>query len=91
MTRVNEVPSGWFYISFCDPDRPKGTQFLGAVIVRADDMASATREAWRLGINPGGEALGFSIPLVYLRNSEGYRERLLSKEELQKMDAANAC
>lgn len=45
----------FFYLSFCDTERPKGTQFLGATIVEAPDSTSAVKRSWELGINPGGE------------------------------------
>lgn len=43
-----------FYLSF-------GTEagWLGAVFVEAQDFKAAVRRAWDLGINPGGEVLGF--------------------------------
>lgn len=45
----------WFYLSFSDPDRPKGQQFLGATIIEADNCVFATSKAWKLGLNPGGQ------------------------------------
>lgn len=44
-----------WWLSFADPDRPTGQQFLGACIVRAVDEISAVKVAHALGINPGGE------------------------------------
>lgn len=44
-----------FYLSFCDVNKPKGQQFLGATIVAADDAMEAVAKSHRLGINPGGE------------------------------------
>lgn len=50
-----------WWISFCDPHKPTGEQFLGLCIVRAVDEVSAIKVAWALGINPGGEAAFMDI------------------------------
>lgn len=44
----------WWWLSFAS----KGG-FLGAVIVSGEDQPEAARRASKLGINPGGEVLGF--------------------------------
>ena len=31
----------WWWLSFCDPDKPRGSQFLGVVIVRGESMGAA--------------------------------------------------
>jgi hypothetical protein len=72
----------WFYISFADSSRPKGTQFMGAVIVRGADIEEAAREAWRLGINPGGEALGVPLPEGQ-EPPQKFRERLLQPSDIR--------
>lgn len=43
----------YFYLSFCDPDRPVGEQFLGATVVEAADDRAALVESFRRGLNPG--------------------------------------
>ena len=46
-----------FWLSFSDPDAPRGKRFLGVAIVDMDTDASAVeiiRHTWKLGINPGG-------------------------------------
>lgn len=53
-----------WWLSFADPDLPRGRQFLGVVVVRADDMKDAMQKAWRLGINPGGEVKGYEDELI---------------------------
>jgi hypothetical protein len=50
-----------WWMSFCDARRPQGEQFLGVCIVRAHNEAEATRVAWQLGINPGGEIMFMAI------------------------------
>lgn len=50
-----------WWISFCDPRRPCGDQFLGLCIVQAVDEVSALKVAWALGINPGHEAAFMDI------------------------------
>lgn len=46
-----------FWLSFADPERPTGTQFLGACMVEADSPIAAVKTAHALGINPGGEVM----------------------------------
>jgi hypothetical protein len=73
-----------FWLSFCDANKPKGRQFLGACIVEVTDadaadakadidvrfpqhmegaewLAAASRKAWLLGCNPGGEVLSADV------------------------------
>ena|SRR5258706_9685162 len=71
-----------FYISFA------GTEgFRGAVIVAAETLKGAVESAWRLKINPGGEAAGLcvDVSLEKLVPSE-YKNRLLSKTDLDTLD-----
>lgn len=75
-------PAQWWWLSFCDTTRPKGEQFLGVAIVQAGGIVSAVGEAHRLGCNPGGEVQGWPMPLV---PAEEWRERLLSREEVEAM------
>lgn len=73
----------WHYLSFADGSLPEGTQFLGAVIVEAEDFGAAVAKAHALKINPGGEVMGFTgVPTPL----EGYANRLLSKTDLIEMD-----
>lgn len=59
---------GLFWLSFADPKRPAGEQFLGVALVEADDMTEALRVAWRTRCNPGGEVNGYELPLDDLAN-----------------------
>ncbi len=52
----------WFWLSFCDPDKPQGSQFLGACIVRAEGPANALAESHRAKCNPGGEVQIMQLP-----------------------------
>jgi len=77
-------PLCYWWLSFCDPDKPKGTQFLGVAIVVAQNFGAAVLTAGLAGCNPGGEVEG------YLFNSdacpvdvEPYLNRLMSKTELE--------
>jgi hypothetical protein len=51
-----------WWLSFADPDLPQGSQFLGVVIVRANDFKRAVSWTNRHGVNPGGEIRGFQLP-----------------------------
>jgi hypothetical protein len=75
------------WLSFCDASLPKGSQFLGACIVPGDDVVEAVQAAWRLGCNPGGEALGHVIPSdVEPRIADKWKRRLLTRAECEAMD-----
>jgi hypothetical protein len=73
----------WYYLSFSDPKRPRGTQFLGACFVRGTTARMAVQAAWNLKCNPGGEVTEVGpISHLYIMNKvpPDYREVLLSKE-----------
>ena len=71
----------YFYMSFCDVNRPTGQKFLGATVVQAEDEKSAFERATELGINPGGEVAFY--PLKSLP-SEGqhYLNTLIPREQV---------
>ena len=78
-----------WWLSFCDPDRPAGTQFIGVALVApaVDDFVVAVMEATRAGCNPGGEVQGRPhAPMKYWpKESLG---KLLTKEEAFAAEAA---
>ncbi len=78
----------WWWLSFCDSDRPTGEQFLGACVVDGGTMPDAVRNAHHLGCNPGGEVMGIAIELGTIdRVGEKWRRRLLNRDECEAMDA----
>ena len=69
----------WWWLSFTDPEREPGTQFLGVAVVRAAGPAGAIGMAHLLGCNPGGEvSVVGPIPDDHVPPPE-YRERLLDR------------
>ena len=78
-------PLAWWWLSFCDANLPKGTQFLGACIVRAHGMTDAILQSHRLGLNPGGEVLTVQARDEFVP-AEKYLGRLLSKADIAEMD-----
>lgn len=82
-----DVPR-WFWLSFADPNLPTGTQFLGAAIVKAQGVATATEQSNLRGINPGGEIQFTELPLNAVPNPK-YINRLLSKAEIEAADDAD--
>lgn len=74
-------PEAWWWLSFADPDRPKGEQFLGVAIVRARGLGLAITRCHQLKINPGGQVQGYEIP-PDVKIVEGTADRLLSRKEL---------
>ena len=76
-----------FWLSFCDPARPKGQQFLGACIVEGDDIIQAVQMAHVKGCNPGGEVKGVQVVPATLRLiRDEWRNRLISRDECRAFD-----
>jgi hypothetical protein len=76
-----------WWLSFCDPELPKGRSFLGVIIIEAIGYAHAIKKAWDMKINPGGEVLGFLVgPVQVPKIPREFYDRLLSKEHLAKAD-----
>jgi hypothetical protein len=74
---VSEAATG-MYLSFADE-----TGFLGAAFIREQDIVSAVKEAWRLGINPGGEVMGLGPGSLPPAEWVG---RLLTREQIAEFD-----
>jgi hypothetical protein len=74
--------TSYFWLSFVDPDKPSGERFLGATIVAASNISSAADEAWRVGINPGGEVSGFPITTDNASFRKEWVNRLIGTKEL---------
>ena len=73
-----------YYLSFADPTKPKGAQWLGGAYVEAESVTHAIlHEAPRHGCNPGGEVASIEIPFDAPIKPE-YRHRLLDEGMLRK-------
>ena len=77
----------WWWLSFCDPSYPEGSQFLGAILTRACGFTTAITKTHLLGINPGGECKGFELPDDITSGPEfaahvGLADQLLSKKDI---------
>ncbi len=73
-------PPQCYWLSFADPDLPKGSQFLGVVITNAVGVAHAMQKCWDLGCNPGGQVMAY--PTDAAKIPKECFDRLLSKQEL---------
>lgn len=76
------------YLSFADPHLPEGQQWLGAVILESDDclgFVGAVTASHMLGLNPGGEVVGFEVPDGYVARK--WMGRLLTRADIEAMDA----
>ena len=74
----------YWWLSFVDPERPEGKRFLGGTIVAARDEKGAIEEAWRRGVNPGGEVMIVAIPAGKLSKMRpDWFNRLVSEEEIE--------
>ncbi len=76
-----------YWLSFCDPEKPQGSQFLGVCIVSAEDPALALLYTHQMGINPGGEVVAVPSPdNVDLHPFAKFMNRLLSRDQIDAMD-----
>jgi hypothetical protein len=72
----------FIWMSFCDPNKPKGQQFLGVIITQSLGLTHAIKETHERGINPGGEIQSYIFPPGLLVDVK-YLNRLMQKEELE--------
>ena len=71
-----------WWLSFADPERPEGQQFLGVAVVEAPEFLMATLMARMHGCNPGGEVQGYEVPDDY-SGPPLPMNQLLSKADLE--------
>jgi hypothetical protein len=76
----------FYYLSFCDPKLPKGTQFLGATVIEADSIEMVAPMAHLLGRNPGGEIAIVTLPFSSRDESpesgRKYFDRFVPRDEV---------
>lgn len=75
----------FWYLSFADPRKPKGQQWLGAVIVEAPNFIRAVDRAHLLGINPGGEVKGWVLSCAEF--DPRFVDRLLDMDGIKALSA----
>jgi hypothetical protein len=75
----------YWWMSFCDPERPTGDQSLGALIITGEDHIAMLARSWLLELNPGGEVQFFEIPKEYYSRipQEWVETRLITREEAE--------
>lgn len=71
-----------WWLSFADASKPKGQQFLGAIIIEATDFSAAIGKTHLFKINPGGEVRIIEIPDSMAQRVRPIKNRLLSRKEL---------
>lgn len=86
LAAADESPPVWWWLSFCDTERPAGEQFLGVAIVEAPNVPMATVRAWDLGVNPGGQVAAYDVPAGHLPAVE-WRDRLLTRAEAEALQS----
>lgn len=77
-----EIAAGkerYLWMSFADPTKPKGQQFLGVIITKAMGPTDAMLKTHELGINPGGEIKMWEIT----EPNQKFVDRLMQKKELE--------
>lgn len=82
----------WFWLSFCDPEKPAGQQFVGVSLVEARSMPMAITVAHQRGCNPGGSVSSVMIPESEIDESKrdafmaAPKYTLLSKVDLERLN-----
>lgn len=76
-----EATTKFFWMSFCDSDKPKGSQFLGVILVRGVDIQDAMTNSWLMGINPGGEVAFMAMDIPYSQVNMKFVNRLLGMDQ----------
>ncbi len=77
----------WWWMSFADPALPKGEQFLGASIVKANTFLLAHVETKLRRLNPGGEVKGWGLSeAVAAQIPERFKYKLLTQAEITELD-----
>lgn len=80
--------STW-YLSFADASLPRGSQFLGAVVVEGVNLPGAVTRAHLLGVNPGGGVYGIELPAqIVARVPAEFMDRLLAPVDIREFDRA---
>lgn len=75
-----------WWLSFADPDKPKGLQFLGVIVVKAVSFQDAHATSLLCG-NPGGEVQGVELPdEIAAKVPDRYLHHLLSRQETMELD-----
>lgn len=85
----DDGPETLWNLSFCDPDRPAGDQWLGSCIVGpARNLVAAMALSHAYRCNPGGEmqGVGFPVELAGFVPRE-FCDRLLTREDIAALDA----
>lgn len=72
----------WYYMSFANNE-----EFLGALIIEADNEFDMMIKSHLSGHNPGGEIQFLTIPEEAIdKLPDKYKDRLLTREEVEEMD-----
>ncbi len=87
LERDPTAPLQLFYMSFADGTRPRGTQFLGGLFIRAKSLTGALQASHQQGLNPGGEV---QATIVKAPIEEKWIGRLMSRAELEEMDSLSS-
>lgn len=84
--QMDDKESYW-WMSFVDPDKEEGKRFTGVIIVKALGISHALIKTHKLKINPGGEVKFVEIPLHDKNIKTHHLDRLLQKDELEKINS----
>jgi hypothetical protein len=83
-----KTTTSYWWMSFCNADKPKGERFLGGLIIKADSDLEAIKRSHFLELNPGGEVLFYKIPEQYHERipMDWIETRLISKKECEDLE-----
>ena len=71
-----------WWLSFRDP---QSNTLLGVAIVSASSFEGAIKQAWSVGVNPGGETLSREVPQWAASVLRQYENKLLTKEQAKRL------
>jgi len=75
------------WLSFCDPDKPAGSRFLGVIVTKALGLSDAILKTHALGINPSGEIMSYVMDEYEIKPE--HFDQLLTADQLIKYGYAD--
>jgi hypothetical protein len=79
-------PLAFWWLSFVDPSRPTGKQFLGACLIVSPGFVTAIYVSHILRCNPGGQVRGSGPIPIDTKIPSKFQARLLNREECDELD-----
>jgi hypothetical protein len=81
--------TAYYWLSFADAQKPKGSQFLGARIIEGVTLMAAIKAAHIMGLNPGGEVQAVAFQVLDEKGEaimKNWKESLLTEAQCEALD-----